>query len=104
MRWFGKRWPGALCDECQEAPTPVGLACIHCEEQIVSGDSGVFYANGPAAHRNCFLRGVIGSLAHIQKRCACYVRDSDESDPLGLTPRQAADAAVAEWERRSRVN
>jgi len=49
-------------------------------------------------HRNCGLRGVIGSVAHIQRRCSCYVPTSSERDPAGMTRRQAADAAVAAWE------
>jgi hypothetical protein len=101
MQWFGKRWNGALCDECPEIPTPVEAYCAHCLEKIEEGDSGVVYANGPAAHRNCFLRGVLGSVAHIEKRCSCYVRGSIEGDPAGMTARQSADAAVAAWARRS---
>jgi hypothetical protein len=100
MRWFGKPWPGALCDECPEIPVPVGVECAHCSEPIQADDTGVVYSNGPAAHKNCFLRGVLGSVAHIEKRCSCYVSGSTEGDPPGLTARQGADAAVAAWNRR----
>lgn len=100
VRWFGKPWSGSLCEECPQVPVPVGVACVHCEEKIEADDSGMIYANGPAAHRNCFLRGVLGSVAHIEKRCGCYVVGSTEGDPPGLSARAAADAAVAAWNRR----
>lgn len=99
VSYFGEPWPSTLCDESAQSRTPVGTACIHCGESIVDGDSGVFYSNETPtpAHRNCFLRAVIGSVAHIQKRCSCFVPGSHEDDPPGLTKRQAADAAVEAW-------
>jgi hypothetical protein len=101
MRWFGRRWPSTLCEDCPQIETPVGAACYHCSEPIQKGDTGIAYANGPVAHKNCFLRGIIGSVAHQQRRCSCFVSGSTEGDPSGMTPRQAADAAVKEWEKRS---
>ena len=97
MKWFGQAWPSTLCEDCPRVPTPVGAICSHCAELIAEDDTGVIYANGPVAHRNCFLRGWMGSVAHIRKRCSCFVPGSDESDPPGMTRRQAADAAVAEF-------
>jgi hypothetical protein len=38
MRWFGKPWPGALCDECPEIAVPVGVECAHCAEKILADD------------------------------------------------------------------
>jgi hypothetical protein len=98
MTYFGDPWPSPFCDGTKQSPTPVGLPCIRCEEPIQEGDSGVFYANQEPtpAHRNCFLRATIGSVAHIQRRCGCYVPGSTEGDPEGMTRREAADAAVAE--------
>jgi hypothetical protein len=48
-------------------------------------------------HRECAFRAVAGSVAHLQKRCSCYVPGSMESDPPGMTPRQAALAALKLW-------
>lgn len=98
--------------------TPVGTICLHCRELIEPGDSGfVFRGHGfPEAltidplpmgdgsyvveHRECHLRSVIGSVAHVQKRCSCYVLGADETDPPELTKRQAARLAVELWEER----
>lgn len=74
--------------------------CQHCHEPIQEGDPVMPFNNGEVLmHRNCGLRGVLGSVAHIQKRCSCFVQDSTEGDDPKLTPRQAADAAVAAWKR-----
>jgi hypothetical protein len=91
MKWFGVSWGAPMNEECPNVPPPVGERCVHCEEGIVAADSGVIYANGPVAHRNCFLRGVSGSLAHIMKQCSCYVPGSECGDPPNMTRRQAAD-------------
>jgi hypothetical protein len=99
IKWFGTYWPSGVCDESPRVPVPIGTKCCHCEESIEAGDSGMIYANGPAAHRNCALRQTIGSVAHVLGLCSCYRRDSTEGDPLGMTRRQAADAAVEVWER-----
>lgn len=74
--------------------------CFYCKEPIVAGDSVTAINNGnDLMHRNCALRGVIGSLAHVHKRCSCFVPGSTESDPPEMTLREAAEAAVAEWRR-----
>jgi len=91
MVWFGVGWGAPMNEECASVPPPVGEACVHCGEGIVARDSGVIYCNGPVAHRNCFLRGVLGSKAHVEKRCSCYVPGSLCGDPEGMTRREAAD-------------
>jgi hypothetical protein len=96
MKWFGVSWGAPMCDECPHVPPPIGEFCAHCDEAILANDSGVIYSNGPAAHRNCFIRGVAGSLAHLQKRCSCFVPGATEGDPPGMSKREAANA-VAEF-------
>ena len=73
-------------------------ACVHCSEPIESG-AVVEYLNG-AAHPNCTLRAVIGSVAHLEGRCSCHVPGADELDPPGMTKRQAADAAAELWRQK----
>jgi hypothetical protein len=102
IKWFGTTWGAPLCSQCPEIPVPVGLQCVHCDDAFTHEDSGVQYANGPLAHLNCFLRGTYGSVAHIEKRCGCYVEGSTEGDPEGMTKRQAADAAVEAYEKMQR--
>jgi hypothetical protein len=91
MKWFGVSWHAPMCEQCDHVPPPVGEKCVHCDECIVARDSGVIYANGPVAHRNCFLRGVHGSLAHLLHHCSCYVPGSECADDPKLTMREAAD-------------
>jgi hypothetical protein len=90
MKFFGKPWVSPFCETTEHVETPVGAVCIHCDELIEEGDTGVIYANGPVAHRDCFLRGVFGSRAHIEKRCSCFVDGATETDPPDLTKREAA--------------
>jgi hypothetical protein len=105
VQWFGKEWFGTpMAMDCPHIEVPVGDKCVHCEERFVLEDSGMKYASskGPYAHRNCFLRQIIGSVAHVERRCSCFVANAGEGDPIGMTPRQAADAAVAAWQARDR--
>ena len=74
--------------------------CVHCEEGFTPEDVCIPYANGPVAHKNCAMRALIGSVAHIEGRCSCVIPGAIEGDDPALTTRQAADAAVAAWERR----
>jgi hypothetical protein len=80
------------------------LICAHCTEAILESEERMQFNNGQVwMHRNCGLRGILGSLAHVQGRCSCYVAGSTAGDPEGMTPRQAADAAVEEWKRLEAV-
>jgi hypothetical protein len=101
--------------------TPVGTICLYCRELIGPDDSGfVFRSAGfPEAlctdplpggdgsyiveHRECHLRSLIGSVAHVLKQCSCYMPGADETDPPELTKRQAARLAVELWEQQERT-
>jgi hypothetical protein len=73
--------------------------CAHCDERFVPGEDVVVMNNGEIImHRNCAIRGVTGSAAHILRICSCYVPFSDEGDPPELTTREAANLAVELWE------
>jgi hypothetical protein len=71
--------------------------CIHCGEPVLDHEPHDQYANGPIAHRPCFMRALIGSLAHQQQQCSCYVLGSECGDPSDMTRRQAAEAAYKYW-------
>jgi hypothetical protein len=47
---------------------------------------------------------VIGSVAHIERRCGCYVSGSMEGDPPEATRREAARAALNAWQRQQQMN
>lgn len=95
-KWFGKKYPAPAYDDSPRVDTPVGETCIHCGELVAADDDGWHYANGPAAHRECYLRAIVGSVAHQQRRCSCY--GGSDKDEDGMTHRQAARAAMAYWE------
>ncbi len=106
MKIFGPApWGPALDGDVAFVPTPVGEKCIQCQEPIADSDSGLLMPflseAGPrevAEHRECFLRGVVGSVGHQLGRCSCF--GGTEDDPPGMTKRAAARAAVALFERR----
>ena len=79
------------------------MNCLYCEEKILCDDAVIPENNGKAAmHVNCEMRGVIGSVAHLERRCSCFVPGSTESDPPGMTRREAADAAVTLWRQQEK--
>lgn len=98
--WFGPEPWAPICDALQRGPTPTGCSCEWCHEEIVMGDCGLFILHlGQKCerrifHRECQMRMVVGSLAHVEVRCSC-VGGSDER-PRGMTMRQEA---IAVWER-----
>lgn len=73
------------------------MVCLHCGESIRATEPFERYINGPVAHKECFMRQAIGSVAHIERRCSCYVPGAFEGDDPRLTKRQAARAAVRAW-------
>ena len=106
MKFFGRP---PIDDDFERAATPVRTDCAHCGEPIKDGDDGwiVPYLGGPddprelVYHEACYLRGIIGSVAHQQGRCSCYVEGSTCGDDPSLTRRQAAEAALKIFRGRS---
>ena len=74
--------------------------CQYCGEPILPEEEG-HSPRVPGHHRECAFRAVGGSVAHIERRCSCFVPGSTENDPPGMTLRQAAEAAITvAWNRR----
>lgn len=78
--------------------------CPWCEEEVTPGDDQQRMAAGAAWHMECFVRSVLGSVAHQRRRCGCYIPGSTENDPPGMTLREAARAAVEEAQFRNYAN
>lgn len=108
MKVFGlEPWGPALDDPSLFVGklTRKGEKCTHCDEEVTSEDSGVVmpYLSeaGPemrVEHRECFLRGVLGSVGHQRGLCSCHGGPGTMDDPPGMTKREAAFAAVDWWE------
>lgn len=102
MRWFGPAPFSPICNDPEVAhvPTPVGRPCLWCDEPIEAGERGYFYSGTepPAIHYACFVRQIIGSVAHQQRRCTCF--GGHEEDPPGISKRQAARLALLMWDAR----
>src|SRR5215831_19436725 len=80
------------------------MICLHCEEPILEDDDRSSVIDGRTGvrrwrHFECGMRAVIGSLAHLERRCSCYVEGATETDPEGMTRREAAVAAWEAWRR-----
>jgi len=73
--------------------------CIYCEE-MTTDDDRVLLRDGAAYHRACFLRQFLGGVAHIERRCSCFVEGAEEIDPPGVTLRQGAMLALEAHQRQ----
>jgi len=108
MKWFGESWGAPVC-EGEHVETPVGVLCAHCDEPLEAGDQGIMMdglfdfdvedmlgklprLESHPWHIDCFVRSVVGSVGHQNKRCSCF--GGTEEDPPNLTKREAATAAV----------
>lgn len=109
--WFGEPWPSGICyDDDGRLRTedrkdfPAGKSCFWCGVAFdeAAGDGGKALPHLGAAgdtmrivhaHRECLLRQVTGSLAHLEGRCSCRGGD-DVREPAD---RRAE--ALAVWDR-----
>jgi hypothetical protein len=65
--------------------------CPWCDEPL---DATAHYGY----HYACWIRSAVGSVAHLERRCSCYIAGSPAHDPEGLSRRQAAEVALRRWE------
>lgn len=98
MIYFGEPW-NDMTQTLQRVPVP-DCPCDWCQEKFIETDQGLgipdaLSENFTYYHPNCFLRTILGSLGHQQKKCSCYGGETE--DPPEMTLREAADAAVAEY-------
>jgi len=109
--FFGESWCN-LTEHGQQISTPIGSECCWCKEGFIEGEQGTalptVFIQEPVDeivplvyyHKNCFLRSVLGSVGHQRKQCSCY--GGTLEDPQGLSLREAANAAVREYEEEAR--
>jgi len=81
--------------------------CPHCDEPVEAGGVLIPHASdGPTLeprhwHWECAMRVIIGGLNHLRGTCQCC-GGSDPPDPPWMSPREAARAAVTEYQARRR--
>lgn len=68
-------------------------ACPWCLEDVLPGERFTATMNGERFHQECMARQVIGPVAHLERRCSCYVLGSEVSDDPSLSKRDAAREA-----------
>lgn len=106
MHWFGTAWPApgwpaAVCeDERMRVPVPVGEICLYCGEAVSPDDSGImsgyvevlptgeWVSSIRPQHVECFVRAVMGPMAHLEGRCLC--NGGTDHDTPGLSVREEA--------------
>lgn len=104
VQWFGQSWDAPICEIAPKAEVPVGRVCGWCGETFGPEDSGLLLDADETTmpyHVECQLRSVLGSVAHVEHRCGCFVMGSDDNDDPRLTKREAAIAAVKAYRGRS---
>lgn len=111
MLWFGTPWPSEryrapICeDDALRVTTPVGDACLWCEEEILEDDRGVMMAvlreemSQVPVHIECNFRQVMGGPAHLRGACSCQGGHADPDD--GMTEREAALYVWNHWTENS---
>lgn len=83
---------------CDSQP-PGPPVCLWCSEAILPTDIPADVFSISDHHYECSARMILGSVAHIQRRCSCFVPGSTEGDPPGMTRREAARCALATYRR-----
>jgi len=77
------------------------MLCNYCDEPVEEGERHPAFRSEPM-HRACGLRLIVGSVAHLQGRCSCYVEGSEANDDPKLTKRQAAEEVARFLQRREK--
>jgi hypothetical protein len=75
------------------------MKCVYCDEPLSENDANACNFVIRPEHWECGFRAIMGSVAHIEQRCGCYVPGSTDHDPPNMTKREAARAAVAAWNK-----
>jgi hypothetical protein len=70
--------------------------CQWCDEPI-EPDECIDRMGITRMHHECMFRSVMGSVAHVERRCSCYVDGASETDPPDMSRREAAKASLAAW-------
>lgn len=106
IQYFGEAWNDEI-RKLEARPAPLGDLCLWCGTPILLGERGLFIPcltawGAPSSrpeHVECFMRQIIGSIEHQEKRCSCEggaVVPGALPEP-SLTRREEAVAAHRHW-------
>lgn len=81
--------------------------CSYCSEPYAEGENLIIMprimpgsVSVVSFHVECQMRGIVGSVGHLLKRCPCF--GGTDEDPPGLNRRQAARLASETYYRLQR--
>ncbi len=106
--YFGQPWDAPAVEGARQAPTPVGKPCAWCGVPVADGDQGFLvgcarrddagkiYGTVEPFHRECQLRSVIGSPAHLDGGCSCH---GGQDDRRPQNPQEKRAEAIEVWDR-----
>ena len=99
MIYFGEPWNNHV-QTMKRVPMP-DKCCSWCQERFNGYDQRLGIPDALSEsftfyHPNCFMRTILGSVGHQQKKCNCF--GGNEEDPPEMSLREAANAAVALFE------
>lgn len=106
--YFGEPWDAPAVDAAPRVATPVGVPCLWCGVPVERGDRGFMvgcarlgedgepYGSVEPYHRECQMRSVIGSPAHLDGECFCHTGEPDQHPS---TPQEKRAEAIEVWDR-----
>jgi hypothetical protein len=106
--YFGEPWDVPATEGQPRVPTPVGAPCLWCAVPIADGDRGFMigcarlgddgkpYGTVEPQHRECQMRAVMGSPAHLDGHCTCHGGDGGERPQA---PAEMRAEAIEVWDR-----
>jgi hypothetical protein len=72
--------------------------CQWCDEPVSPAEQHPSYRE--PVHFACGMRMIVGSLAHVERRCSCFVPGATDTDPEHMSRRQGAEAALRAYRLR----
>jgi hypothetical protein len=100
MKYFGRPYNAAIYEGIQSTLVPIDQSCVYCSERFLEGDDGFIDAGNSPLHRECFLRMIVGSVAHQMHACNCALGEDAVDSEEGVSRREGAKLAVAYLESR----
>jgi hypothetical protein len=103
--YHGRRWDAPFMDGARELEHLVvsGALCEVCTEPMIDSVDDVLLFPYLTCHLECYLRLTMGSVAHLENRCACfqgiYGGGDEDLDPI-RSYREGAKATM-EWLTRN---